>query len=91
MWRLGLATAVVIGILAVSTARGQDAGPGQAAAPGDVQVDPRTGERFRWVRPSDGMRRGELRVPGWVAVSGGVLLATAAAGVLLWRARGKRR
>lgn len=96
MWRIPLAAALV-GLLFVCTARAQEEvrdspeGPAAAAAEGDVEVDPRTGERFRWVRPSEEIRRGELRVPGWVAISGGVLVALAAAGVLAWRVRGKRR
>jgi len=56
-----------------------------ASESGRVQVDPETGERYRVVRPPEGVRRGRISVSAWVAIAGGVLLVLAAAGTLTAR------
>lgn len=93
MWRITVAALLLA--LGPATALGQDGGTRPQESPesvaADVEIDPGTGERFRWVRPEEPLRRGPLPVPAWVAITGGALVATAAAAALVWRARGRRR
>ncbi len=95
MWRITAAAALLsTGLVLGPAARAQhDAAPAPEADAGsaDVEVDPATGERFRWVRPSDAMRRGIVPVPAWLAIAGGILVASGAVGMLTWRARRRRR
>jgi hypothetical protein len=65
----------------------QDGGAGTEPGAADVRVDPETGERFRWVRPDEEIRRGALQVPSWLVIAGGITVAGAAAAILFARAR----
>ena len=96
MRRITLAALIVAAILRVvepHVALAQDAGPATpAATPAeDVQVDPTTGERWRAVRPEDGLRRGLLPVSAWLAITAGALIAVGAVAALVLRARSARR
>jgi hypothetical protein len=77
---------------AATDARAQEQAPtAQAEADaGPLHVDPATGERFRWTRPDEPMRRGPLAVPSWAVVTLGTLVAGAAAAALVLRARRRR-
>lgn len=102
MRRITLAAHVLSAALAVTVpcvALAQDAGHAAtapsndaSAAPNDgVQIDPATGERWRWVRPTDDMRRGLLPVSAWVAIAAGAALGIVAVVALVLRARRARR
>lgn len=91
MRRITLAALLLLaslGSIAPGGALAQDAG---AADDDGVQIDPATGERWRWVRPDEQMRRGLLPVGAWVAVAGGSLVAVGAVVALVLRARTARR
>ena len=87
--RVAVVAAVACALFAWAPSVGyaQDAGSREPPAPADVRVDPETGERYRWVRPDEEVRRGAVQVPGWLVIAGGVAVAGAAAALLILRAR----
>lgn len=97
MWRITVAALLLA--LGPAMALGQDGGTQESqglqgpqdSVAEDVEIDPGTGERFRWIRPEEPLRRGPLPVPAWVAIGGGAVVAAVAAAALVWRARGRRR
>lgn len=93
MRRITLALALALAsALSLGSAHGWAQDGGAAPAVGtDVQVDPVTGERWRWERPEEPLRRGSIPVAGWVALAGGAVVALAAAAALVVRARRRRR
>jgi len=96
MRRITLAALIVAAILRMvepHVAFAQDAGPAAPAVTSadNVQVDPATGERWRAVRPEDGLRRGLLPVNAWLAIAAGALVAVGAVAALVLRARSARR
>ena len=54
---LALSLGMTLALATVVSAQAQDAG---------VAVDPATGERFRELRPPEGLRRGMLQTEPWV-------------------------
>jgi len=69
---------------AVAVLAQHDAGVAAVDA-GPVRVDPRTGERYRLVRPEEGLRRGSVPVASWVVMTTGALVVAAAAALLVMR------
>lgn len=91
-----LMAALAVGGLGVASEASaqQDAGQDSAASladeAGPVQVDPRTGRRYREVRPREGLRRGRFSSPAWVVGGLGALTAGGAIAALVWRSRRKK-